>query len=128
MNNPPRNSGLDLLRLISILMIVTFHYLSAIGYENSFLVLYANGGWGSVGTTVFFLLSGYLLIQNNQNIPLVKFYQKRALSLFPTMHIMFLVFFIFHAIRVKNVFYGGHPCKIILSSLYSFKHRFLIST
>ena len=59
-NNMRRDCRLDFIRAAAILMIFTFHFCCTIGGTGIFYG-YASGGWGSVGTTMFFIFSGFLL-------------------------------------------------------------------
>lgn len=113
-----RKISLDVIRCIAIWMIVFFHFCCAYSKFGSFFCVFQNGTWGCVGTTMFFILSGYLMRQCNSNITsVVNFYKKRALSLYPLLIITFLGAYIIQSILVSNFMYGGHPWKIILSLL-----------
>ena len=76
-----RDVSLSLIRIVAIWMIVTFHFCC--GTEKlvgSPFYGYANGGWGSVGTTIFFILSGYLFRLCHKEIPNVgQFYRKNSI-------------------------------------------------
>lgn len=117
-----RLSGADFIRAISAIGIVTFHFSCTIVEYNSgdFLPLYntANGSWGFIFVTIFFILSGAMLYYNYPKITsLRQFYYKRWLSVFPMFYIAFLLFHLNHVIQSHSFFYLGHPFKFILSIL-----------
>lgn len=111
-----RRVSLDIIRCIAILMIFTFHFSGTIGIIDSIFYGYQNGGWGCVGTTMFFVLSGFLMRECYNDMESVGlFYKKRLLAIIPLQIICFLVGYIIHSIRVSDFFYGGEPWKIIFS-------------
>lgn len=112
-----RDVRLDVIRTVAIFMIFTFHFCSAIGNTGIFYG-YANGGWGSVGTTIFFLLSGFLLGKRyREKISLKKFYWKRWLSIFPLFYLTFAAAFIVNGITAGNWRYGGSLWRLIFTIL-----------
>ena len=111
-----RDYSLDYIRIIAIMMIFTFHYCCTYMLTSSPFYIMANGGWGCPGSTVFFVLSGYLLRAKYSTITNIKdFYKKRFLSIFPMFYIAFIVCYIFTAIRAGNLFYAGNPIKFIFT-------------
>lgn len=113
-----RNYGLDYLRFFSILMIFSFHYACTYSLFESPIYKHANGGWGCPGTTVFFVLSGYLLRNRYKEISNLKtFYVKRFLSIFPAFYIAFITCYLLNVIRSRNPFYAGNPLKLIFTIL-----------
>lgn len=112
-----RDIRLDVIRSVAILMIFTFHFCCTIGNTGVFYG-YANGGWGSVGTTMFFLLSGFLLGKRyHKKISIKKFYWKRWLSIFPLFYLTFVVAFVINGITTGNWRYGGSLWKLIYTIL-----------
>lgn len=86
-----REKALDVVRVIAMLMIVNFHFAGAVGKVDWLMYGHANGGWGSVGTGIFFILSGYVLRLSNQTVEQVGvFYKKRFLSLYPLFYLIWL--------------------------------------
>ncbi|MCI9446064.1 MAG: acyltransferase [Lachnospiraceae bacterium] len=110
-----RDYRLDVIRAVAILMIFTFHFCSAIGNKGVFYG-YANGGWGSVGTTMFFILSGFLLgTKYHANISIKNFYWKRWLSIFPLFYLTFAVAFIVNGLTTGNWKYGGEWWRMVFT-------------
>ena len=77
-----RLRGGEIVRAISAVGIVIYHYSCSLSSYNTskFLPLYkhANGQWGYIFVTVFFVLSGAMLYYNNPEIQSYKeFYLKR---------------------------------------------------
>ena len=112
-----RDYKLDLIRVIAFLMIITFHFCAEMGMTDSPFYGYANGGWGSVGTAIFFLLSGYLMIMVDKDTEVVVYYKKRLMAILPLQIIVFIAFYILHSIRINNFYYGGSRTKLLLSFL-----------
>jgi len=113
-----RDLSLDVMRIVAIFMIVVFHFASVWGVSNSIFLFYANGTWGSLGTSLFLILSGYLLRKRYTSIDSVKsFYFKRWLSIYPSFYIAFAVAFLINVIRIKKVFYQG-PAYTLIYSLF----------
>ena len=88
----PRNSNLELFRILVMLLIVAHHYVSASGlmlpdgpmYANPFsmnsLWLFLYGAWGKIGINCFVLITGYFMCKSN--ITLKKFVKLFAQVLF----------------------------------------------
>ena len=68
-----RQSNIELLRIVSILLIISFHYVFKSGYVfetlnlNSFIVkvFYL---FGEFGTNLFFLITGYFMVDGKFSI------------------------------------------------------------
>lgn len=115
-----RNIALDIIRIFAMIDIFTFHFMDALGRTDSFFYGYKNGGWGSVGSTIFFALSGFLLYDRYQgmqlrNAEILRFYKKRVLSIIPLQIVAFYVFFLMNYFLTHNLWYGGSAWKIIYS-------------
>lgn len=82
-----RNTGLDLLRLVAILLVLGRHLLP--GYENNtFLSIWRTGGW--VGVDLFFVLSGFLVsgllfeeYKKRGSLDLKRFLIRRGFKIYP---------------------------------------------
>lgn len=107
-----RDIGLDIIRIIAILIIVTFHF--ALIYAPNFVEEY----YGCIGTTIFFMISGYVIqVQNKDLKSLKQFYKKRFIALFPIFWITFIIAYFIHSIRLNNFTYGGPYWKLIFTLL-----------
>lgn len=113
-----RNTSLDFIRAFATFLIVTFHFAYFGNQTDSILFGYANGGWGSVGTTLFFLLSGYVLYAKYPVISDIKtFYKKRFLAIFPMFYIAFIFAYFLHSLSGHGFTYGGSPFRLIFTFL-----------
>ncbi len=113
-----RDLSLDFIRVIAIWIILNFHFSASFLFYDSPLYAMANGSWGCVGTTVFFVLSGFLLRTKYKEIKSLKdFYIKRFLSIYPTFYVAFAVCFFFMVFKYRKIFYLGNPVKLIFSVL-----------
>ena len=55
---------LDVLRILAILMVFHLHFTVALDHAYGVFFGFANGNWGNVGTSLFFLISGNCLARN----------------------------------------------------------------
>lgn len=108
---------LDILRILAILMVFNLHFTVALGQQYGVFFGFANGNWGNVGTSLFFLISGNCLARNyGEKLELGKFYKKRWLAIFPMFYVSYLlVLFGYMVILQNNVFAGVEPWKIIFT-------------
>lgn len=113
-----RDTKLDIIRCIAFITILNFHFCCVFNATNSFLYGYKNGGWGSAATTIFFIMSGYLMTMNHDKvIDYKEYYKHRFLQIFPTFYICFFIAYIIHSIDISNFFYGGDLWRLIYSIL-----------
>ena len=113
-----RNTSLDFIRAFATFLIVTFHFAYFGNQTDSILFGYANGGWGSVGTTLFFLLSGYVLYVKYPVISnITTFYKKRFLAIFPMFYIAFGFAYLLHSMNGYGFTYGGSPLRFVFTLL-----------
>lgn len=110
-----RKTEFDVVRILAILMIFNYHFCNELGLKESILYEYKNGGWGSVGTCIFFVLSGYLIHATCKNADLKTYFNKRFLSIYPALWISFIIAYIFLSIQKHSMFWGGHGLKLLLS-------------
>ncbi len=96
MSHPVNNRipSLDGLRTISVLFVVTSHFLYTLGYGDAWNL-------GILGVKFFFVISGFLItglllkeIDKNSTINLGKFYFRRTLRIFPPYYFYLLVMFV----------------------------------
>jgi peptidoglycan/LPS O-acetylase OafA/YrhL len=88
-----RIPSLDGLRTISVLFVVTSHFLYTIGYDDAWNL-------GILGVKFFFVISGFLItglllkeLAKTSTINLGKFYFRRTLRIFPPYYFYLLVLF-----------------------------------
>lgn len=105
----------DLLRIVAILIIFNYHFCIDMGADKSIFCSYKNGGWGSVGTCIFFVLSGYMIHMTSKNKAVGEYLKKRFLSIYPPLWICFFIAFVIYGAIRNNYFWAGHPVRIILS-------------
>lgn len=107
-----RNISLDFIRIVAIWIIVTFHFCVLLTLNQG----YANGDWGCVGTTIFFVLSGYVMrLCYKQITDIKKFYIKRFLSIYPMFWISFIIAYLIHSLQLSSFRYGGPLWKLLFS-------------
>lgn len=108
-----RDYSFDLIRCISTLAIVFFHYsytfieFSITGSHASMLK-FVNGDWGGVFVAVFFMLSGAALHYNyGEKLSLGKFYVKRWLSIFPMFYVAWVIMYLINSNKYGTYLWGG---------------------
>ena len=110
---------LDMIRVLSTVMIVCCHFsvcyvqFSIGGFHNFFLD-FANTDTGKIGVYLFFMISGAALITGyEEKLPLVKFYKKRWLSLFPLLYLAWLLFYLITVVQNGGNFtYNGSLLRV----------------
>lgn len=113
-----RDTSLDIIRIAAIWLIVTFHFCAELGLTDSPFCTYKNGGWGSVGTTMFFVLSGYVMRLCHKQIPKLRtYYKKRFLAIYPMFWISFAAAYVILSVQLADFRYGGSPWRMIYSIL-----------
>ena len=87
-----RNLGLDLLRIIAVLLVLGRH-LQLPDAPHSLLLAWQTGGW--VGVDLFFVLSGFLVsgllfkeYQRDQSVDLKRFLIRRGFKIYPAFYAM----------------------------------------
>lgn len=120
--NKKRIKGADFVRAISAIGIVIHHFSCTIEATGKGSVLplntYANGNWGGLFVTVFFILSGAMLYYNYSEIKNLKtYYFKRWKGLFPMFYLAYIIFCIPYIVKYGTVFYKGSPFAYILTLL-----------
>lgn len=108
-HNSLRNSSIELLRIISMIMIVFHHFAVHGGFEWNTTEISIPHFWynliimgGKIGVDIFVLISGYFLIENNKTI----FNLKRTLKFWGQ------VFFYSIAIYIVFMFVGSDDLEI----------------
>lgn len=111
-----RDSSLDIIRIVAIWIIVSFHFCIQTGLTNSPFCIYKNGDWGCVGTTMFFVLSGYVMRLCHKKIIRIKdYYMRRFLAIYPMFWLAFLIAYVIHSLSLDSFQYGGPLWKMIYS-------------
>ncbi|MBQ8814221.1 MAG: acyltransferase [Lachnospiraceae bacterium] len=114
---------LDFIRAVCALIVVCYHFTCACdifelqGFRNIFY-LYPNGKWGEMAVSVFFMLSGAVIIYNyeGKRLKMAEFYKKRWLSLFPMFYVIWLTLYLREVIlNGGNWFWNGEPELLLLS-------------
>ena len=114
--NKERLQGIEFARACSIIGIIIYHYFCYSLGTFKFLFLTANGAWGDLFVTVFFVISGAVLYYNYPRITSLKtFYFKRWKAIFPPFYLCFLPFFFLDVIRFHHFFYAGNPLRFLFS-------------
>lgn len=117
--------GADFVRVYATLSVFLFYAFWQLRSFNSGeypFILFANGGIGFRGTTIFFALSGAMLQYNNASVKLNtkevgNFYKKRWLSIFPAFFVVWLGVYIRNVLLNRSLFYAGNPFSLILTFL-----------
>jgi peptidoglycan/LPS O-acetylase OafA/YrhL len=109
---------LDFIRVISMLMIVTYHFYAHFSENNitGFKTLFSSGKWGLIGVTLFFMVSGASLMYNyEETIDIKQYMKKRFLGIYPMFWIAYTVLFIYLFYINKSNIWGLPAYKLILS-------------
>lgn len=110
---------LDFVRCLSFLLIFFYHFQfesTAAGISGSSLLRLepANGTFGNVGVSLFFLISGAALMYTYEDsLPLKSYLVKRAKSLFPMFWIAYILVFLRFDCMVQNPFASQPPRHLI---------------
>ncbi len=117
-----RDFSLDFIRGIAILVIIFYHYNSAavrITLDGGTTLFQYNSYAGTIGTTMFFILSGASLFLTTQNnFSLISFYKKRFLSIFPLFWATYILLVLLKTVAaLPNPFVDRNPLTFILTIL-----------
>ncbi|MBO6111433.1 MAG: acyltransferase family protein, partial [Lachnospiraceae bacterium] len=133
-----RRNEFDLIRAISTLAIVLFHYSYAftqygvLGSHIDFM-MHANGTWGALFVSLFFMLSGASLYYNwgdrlrgfTGKGGVLDFYKKRFLSIYPMFYIGWSACYLMYVISFDFLWNWGGPYKNLLLTLFGVDGYFL---
>lgn len=113
-----KNASIEFIKAISAIGIIIFHFACHATGNTKILYNFANGDWGAVFVTMFFIVSGGMLYLNNEKIKSKKiFYYKRFKAIFPSFYILFAILFINNVFINRSIFYNhqANPLSILLS-------------
>lgn len=126
-NTTVRQSNLELLRIVSVLIIILSHYVGHSGFDFtgegfSFNRLFVESfRLGAVGVDIFVLISGYFLVSSNFKPS--KFIRLECEVLFYSIALGLLFFLTTDLVGVKELFYSFLPS---LSNSYWFISTYLL--
>ncbi|NLC92595.1 MAG: acyltransferase family protein [Treponema sp.] len=115
-----RELGFDVIRIISAFFVASIHFSSiyiSYGLTGLSSIFLADNTihLGTLSVTLFFVLSGAVLYRNNRNTPVLSFYKKRWLGIFPLFYFCYIPLRIFICINQKSIFFGLNPAKYLLT-------------
>ena len=124
-----RRNEFDLIRAVSTVWIVLFHYSYTfvqygIDGNHIYVMMHANGTWGALFVSLFFMLSGASLYYNwSDRMTSFKgkggaldFYKKRWLAIFPMFFIAWFICYLMYVIEFNWLWgWGGKPYKLLLT-------------
>jgi len=122
MTNKPIIKSFNFIKALCALGIVAYHFSCHLG-SRAFLPFYeyANGLWGDLFVTVFFIVSGaslyYRYADDWGKGSLGVYFYKRWKSIFPMYYLAYLYFEIEHIIAFKSPFFRGNPVRYIFTLL-----------
>ena len=126
MTRKTKLSYLDVIRAISCIAIVLFHYSYTFfeygipGNGPNFL-RFAGGDWGGVFVAVFFMISGASIWYNHDEAmsfkDILTFWKKRWFSLFPAFYIAWIIMYVINS-RKLGIWNWGGPRKNYLFTLF----------
>ena len=126
------------MRALSALAIVLFHYSYAfvqydVGGEHIDFMMHANGTWGALFVSLFFILSGSSLYYNwNDRMKgfagkggVLDFYKKRFLSIFPMFYLGWFICYVMTVISFNGLRNWGGPYRKLFLTLFGIDGYFL---
>lgn len=109
---------IDFIRVISMLMIVTYHFFAHFP-ENNIVganIIFSNGKWGLIGVALFFMISGASLMYNyKEKLEIKSYAKKRFIGIYPMFWIAYISIFIYIFYCSKQSAFVGSPLKLIIS-------------
>ena len=126
MSSKEKLKYLDMIRAISCIMIVFFHYRYtfyefAIPGKGTDFLRFTNGDWGGCFVAGFFMISGAALWYNHTGPfgfkGILKFYKKRALSIYPYFYVAWLIMYVINS-RKLGIWNWGGPRSNYLFTLF----------
>ncbi|SEB00602.1 Peptidoglycan/LPS O-acetylase OafA/YrhL, contains acyltransferase and SGNH-hydrolase domains [Pseudobutyrivibrio sp. ACV-2] len=109
-NSKQKDKGIELIRALSALTIVIYHFGCHSSANLQHLVSYKNGSWGELAVNLFFMISGAVLYMSNCNIASYKqFFIKRAKAIYPMYWLVSGLIIILKIYSEGKIFYGPGP-------------------
>lgn len=112
---------LDFIRVISMFIIVTYHFFAHFTENNiDGIKILSNGKWGMIGVTMFFMISGAALMYNyGNNMDIKKYAKKRFLGIYPMFWIAYVLIYIYFFYTTKSVIGSDIPKYKLIISLFA---------
>ncbi|MBO5551169.1 MAG: acyltransferase [Lachnospiraceae bacterium] len=133
-----RRNEFDLIRAVSTVWIVLFHYSFAfvqysVGGEHIYVMSHANGTWGALFVALFFMLSGASLYYNwggrltslKGKGGVLDFYKKRWLAIFPMFYIAWFICYIKNVIEFDRLWNWGGDVRLLLYTFFGMDGYFM---
>lgn len=118
MNKKEKIFYLDFIRVISMIMIVTYHFFAHFP-ENNIVgtdFVFSDGRWGLIGVALFFMISGASLMYNyKEKLELKTYAKKRILGIYPMFWIAYTTLFLYLFYCSKAAFTALPAYRIIIS-------------
>lgn len=93
-----QHNNFDLIRLVAALLVVYSHSFALVGLPEPFLISPSNAfegiTFGTLGVSLFFFISGFLITQSRQTSGFLAFIYKRILRLYPALLVNMLVVYL----------------------------------
>lgn len=128
-----RSSTIDLLRGVSILLVLIHHFHLTYRFESDFLKHLARNG--NYGVTIFFVISGYLITSTTlaragalKDVSLQTFYRFRFARIIPNLLLMLTIVSVLAAsgIKIFQSDAGTAPYWLTIASILTFTHNVLM--
>lgn len=117
---------LDFIRAIAVIMIILHHFNAALiekgimvdNKNHIFILEWKNGNFGTLGVSLFFIISGAaLMLTYKDDYSLKKYVIRRVNSIFPLFYIAYFVAFIFLFWMYKGIHFISAPKWTILLTI-----------
>lgn len=109
---------LDFIRVLSMFMIVTYHFYAHFAENNitGVTTLFANGRWGMIGVALFFMISGASLMYNyGQKLNIKTYVKKRFIGIYPMFWLAYTLLFVYLFYQSKGVPTNAPLYKLLFS-------------
>ncbi|NLC92596.1 MAG: acyltransferase [Treponema sp.] len=115
---PRHPFGYDVIRFIATFFIIAGHFVIYFKVNNLPINDFSYSlvlRFGIAALDLFFMISGATIHINNQKTPILKFYKKRWMNLFPIFYFCYIPLAIMRCISAKSFTLGLNPAKYLLS-------------